>query len=425
MKEKRKRGKIIIYDYEKRLSNALERVKSKKTVSENNRQKILDFYEFLRSENLGIGRLTTLLNHISKIAEMLQKDFELATEEDLRKVVADLQSKNYSPLYIGQFKISIKQFWKWLKKTGDEYPPEVKWLKTGLRNHKLKLPEDMYSEQEVLQLINKGAVISRDKCIIAMLYETGCRIGELGNIKIKHIKLVDGEGFVQLSGKTGDRTNFIKFSLPYLKRWLAEHPFKDPENALFINIKTNNGQALNYEGYRYILETAFKNANIGKPFNPHHFRHSRASYLSGYLTESQLCQHFGWTQGSPMTRIYVHMNPNQLNDAMRRLYGLGEKKKLEESKLQPKKCEVCGEINAVGMEVCIKCNNPLTLKKALEKKDNSKQIQRESKALEEVIYGLAEQINELRKENREIKEIIQGLPKERLEKVVAIARGKE
>ncbi len=421
MKEKKKKGKIIIYNYEKRLSTALERVKSKKTVSESNRQKILDFYEYLRSENLSVGRITTLLNHTSKIAEMLQKEFEQATEEDLRKVVADMQSKDYAPLYVGQFKISIKQFWKWLKKTGEEYPKEVKWIKTGLRNYKLKLPEDMYTEEEILQLINKGAVISRDKCIVAMLYETGCRIGELGNLKIKHIKLIDGEGFVRLSGKTGDRQVFIKFAIPYLKSWLAEHPYKDnPENALFINIRKANGEALNYEGYRYILETAFKNADIGKPFNPHHFRHSRASFLSGYLTESQLCQHFGWQQGSPMTRIYVHMNPNQLNDAMRRLYGLGDKKKMEESKLQPKKCEICGHLNEVGVETCINCSNPLTLKKALEKKDSVGEAEKENKTLTEMVKILAEQVNEMRKENREIKDMF---TKGQLEQIIAV-RGK-
>lgn len=35
-----------------------------------------------------------------------------------------------------------------------------------------------------------------------------------------------------------------------------------------------------------------------KPVNPHHFRHSRATYLANYLTEAQMCEWFGWVHGS-------------------------------------------------------------------------------------------------------------------------------
>ncbi|KXA90543.1 hypothetical protein AKJ40_01415 [candidate division MSBL1 archaeon SCGC-AAA259M10] len=47
-----------------------------------------------------------------------------------------------------------------------------------------------------------------------------------------------------------------------------------------------------------MLNRVAEKADIDKPVNPHHFRHSRATFLANRLTESQMCEWFGWVQGS-------------------------------------------------------------------------------------------------------------------------------
>jgi site-specific recombinase XerD len=71
--------------------------------------------------------------------------------------------------------------------------------------------------------------------------------------------------------------------------------------------------------YRYItkkiLEVTMERAGIDKPSNPHHYRHSRASHLATELKEAQLCEWFGWVQGSDVPARYVHLSGRDIDNA--------------------------------------------------------------------------------------------------------------
>ncbi|WP_240792460.1 hypothetical protein [Salarchaeum sp. JOR-1] len=54
---------------------------------------------------------------------------------------------------------------------------------------------------------------------------------------------------------------------------------------------------------------------LEKPVNPHHFRHSRATYLANYLTEAQMCEWFGWARGSRVPGRYVHLSGRDIDHA--------------------------------------------------------------------------------------------------------------
>ena len=69
---------------------------------------------------------------------------------------------------------------------GGEEPLKVRWIKTKLKKHDRKLPEDMLKEEEV-ELMIDTALNKRDKAIIALLWDIGARIGEIGNLRVKDI----------------------------------------------------------------------------------------------------------------------------------------------------------------------------------------------------------------------------------------------
>lgn len=54
---------------------------------------------------------------------------------------------------------------------------KVRWIKTTLKKHDRKLPEDMLNEEEVESMIDT-TLNKRDKAIIALLWDIGARIGE-------------------------------------------------------------------------------------------------------------------------------------------------------------------------------------------------------------------------------------------------------
>lgn len=73
-----------------------------------------------------------------------------------------------------------KRFYRWLRQT-EEYPPEVKWIKPRVADANRKLPEELLTAAEIQEMIQK-ADIGRDRALIGVLHESGCRVGEIGQL---------------------------------------------------------------------------------------------------------------------------------------------------------------------------------------------------------------------------------------------------
>jgi integrase len=70
-----------------------------------------------------------------------------------------------------------------------------------------------------------------DKALIASLYETGCRIGELAGLRVHF----DNYGaIIIVNDKTGMRRIRTIFSAPYLSSWLDIHPKKKTLHPLNV-----------------------------------------------------------------------------------------------------------------------------------------------------------------------------------------------
>jgi len=68
----------------------------------------------------------------------------------------------------------LKKFYKWYCK--EENPELTKWIKTTVKKKDQKLPEEMLTEIDILNLI-EHAEHERDKAMIALLWDIGARIG--------------------------------------------------------------------------------------------------------------------------------------------------------------------------------------------------------------------------------------------------------
>jgi integrase/recombinase XerD len=72
----------------------------------------------------------------------------------------------------------------------------------------------MLIEEDVLKMINCTQK-KIDRAIIALLWDIGARIGEIGTLKIKHIKFDEYGAIVNLKDKTGYRRVRAVFSVEY------------------------------------------------------------------------------------------------------------------------------------------------------------------------------------------------------------------
>jgi len=323
---------------------------------------VLKRYDLEGKMNSGLALKTRLSRAfiIVNLARKIKKPFMEMTKEDIENHIFGI---NLAPSTLDIHKINIRGFFKWLYKTED-YPENVKWIK--LQNHKKrKLPEDILSCYEIKALID-AADNSRDRALVSVFYDSGCRLGEILNIKQRDITMDQYGARVTVHGKTGDRPVRLILSTPDLIRLLNEHPYKGPENPMFCNDR-KGGKPLGARRVQELFDSLAKKAKLNKHVNPHLLRHSRATHLATDFTESELKVLFGWTRDSRMPGIYVSLSGGEVEKKMLEKAGLltREEARAEVDVLKPRDCPRCKENNPSTARFCYRCGMALDLETAM------------------------------------------------------------
>lgn len=366
-----------IYKVQNRLENVKKRIESTQRITPRNKELIWKFCEHCRLQGLSNLRVIFYLNRFWNIARLAPKNFDEMTKEDVQRLVMalrELRKKNGEPICertIVDHLVAIKTFWKWLKGTENEFPSEVKWIKANSRGTSLKLPDELPNADDVQKLIDV-ATNARDKALISILYDSGCRIGELLTLRIKNVEFDDYGAVLHVNGKTGQRRVRIIHSVLRLQTWLEEHPLRSsPEAPVFCSLSNKNrGAQLNYDPVSRMLKKLGQRAGVAKRVNPQVFRHARATLFAQHLTDAQLKQHFGWRADSRMASVYIHLSGRDLDPALAKLAGL-EHEELGNGVRKVKICEKCRTVNSPEASRCVQCLRPfVTIEEERSKADD-------------------------------------------------------
>lgn len=326
-----------LYNTKQRLESISNKIKNS-NILENNKKKLLEFTNHCLADCIGKNKMSRYLYDLYNVTLWLNKDFESADKVDIEKVLFKLQETNYSEWTKRGYKVIIRKFYKWLRNS-KFYPDEVDWIKTTIKENHKKLPEEMLSPEEIKRLID-GCIHDRDRALVAVLYDTGCRVGELLNLRIKDIESVEYGMKACLTGKTGMRKVLLIFSVPYLTEWLNGHPVKEPNSYIWVK---NDGERLSYGRVRDLLSDIAKRVKITKKVNPHNFRHSRATFYASLLKEREMMEYFGWRK-SDTVGIYVHLSGDAVDRSILRSNGIITEKEQNKEQLKPIKCNRCGKV---------------------------------------------------------------------------------
>ncbi|MFC1803524.1 tyrosine-type recombinase/integrase [Thermoproteota archaeon] len=358
---------LKLHDYDRQLKRCLINLENSK-LSKKDKVLIIEFHNYCYSEGLSTPRVIHYVQQLKRLSELSSKDLEKNSRKDIETIVRVIEQSILSGWTKQSYRVTLKKFYRWLRKSDDD-PEEVKWIKTTLKNTQNSLlPEELVTEEEVKKLI-EVAENPRDKAFVSVLYESGCRVGELASVQLKHVTFDDYGAILLVDGKTGRRRVRVISSTPAIGTWLDNHPQKDdPEAPLWISLGTRGHHTLiSYSAICSMLRRLARKANIKKKVNPHKFRHSRATHLATHLTEAQMKEHFGWTQGSNMASVYVHLSGRDVDNALLKAYGIkDDKKDKKESVLKPVNCKRCEELNSPTGKFCVKCGMPLNLETAIE-----------------------------------------------------------
>lgn len=319
------------------------------------------------AEGLSQIRAAKYIESLKKIDLYLGKAFESATKEDIQRVAVEIETSSYSGWYKHDLKVALKKFYKWLRGT-DDYPEEVRWLKTTVRNLNRKLPEELVTQEEADRMI-QCADNARDRAFVAVLFDSGCRIGEIGTLQVKHVEFDKYGAAIIVSGKTGMRRVRLVPSVPSLAQWLSFHWRRsDPDAPLWLSFEKRKGiDHLTYGGASSMLKHLAAKANVTKRLYAYLFRHASATFWADKLTEAQMCERFGWVQGSRQAATYVHLSGRNVDDSVLRTYGLKKDQSEPESKLTPRTCPRCRTDNEAAAKFCTSCGmalDPIAAKEA-------------------------------------------------------------
>jgi site-specific recombinase XerD len=392
-----------IYNYEKIIQNYIFLIKKSNEINPNNKKIIDKYHLFLINTNIALGTRIVQLQIFKTICTYLKnKNLDELTKEDIGDLVYWIQISKFGPQTVHKYLVSIKKFYKWLKGNNEEYPIEVKWIKSNVKNSQIKLPENLLTQEEVKRLIC-ACENPRDKCILSLLNELGCRISELLLMDLKDIE--DCEEYYRITiqhSKTQSRKLKVIDSKPFIADWLNQHPKnKDLNTPLFVGIGVKNkGKRLRYDACRMLLKKISKRAKIIKSNNPHHWRHSTATRYANYMSYSQLCNWFGWRIGSKVPSIYIHLSGQDMDNTVDQMRGLTTTPKIEDT-LTPKNCSYCGTLNKGTNDLCEKCGATLTIKGIIKKEENQKKFEQEllsrQQVIEEYVKYTQEKIRSLEK----------------------------
>lgn len=392
------------------MERQVELTRGQSDISRQNKQKIIEFKDYLLSEGIGYAKITRYIIDLRKLAVMLDKPFQDAEETDLRRVVAGIEQSSLAPESKKCFKVLIRKLYRFIRGITDKgvYPDEVKWISINISRNQRKLPEEILSETEVASIIQNCTNL-RDKALISCLYESGCRIGEIMMLKIKHISFEEYGARLIVNGKTGMRKILIINSTPYLQSWLNEHPQNNSSDS-FVWVGTSL-KLISYTRAAYVLKNAAKRAEIKKRVHPHGLRHARATHLAGKMPEAAMKSYFGWGQDSKMCSTYIHLSGQQTDDAILRANGIEIIKDNKKSLTEPKTCLKCKTVNEFTNRVCKNCGMVLSLEEARmviqEEADKRTAVENELFSMKQQMATILKGLTELQKQksNPEIKAI--------------------
>ena len=336
--------------------------KSLENECENCSKIVEKFTRDLRLNNYSTGRILKYVTWLKAAHKLSGVCFDKSERKDIEELIIKIdENPNWAAWTKSDIKKIIKFFYRWLEtyELSGDYPIKVKWIKARIKISSSKTPEQILTKDEVERLANT-VISARDKALILVLYESGCRIGELLNIKLKDLQYDQYGCVILVSGKTGPRRIRIMDYSKYLLKWLEQHPFKDnKESLLWTNREHQSADSsISPCAVNKMLKDATKKAGITKRVHAHAFRHARATHLAKVFPEAVMKQMFGWTNDSDMAAVYYHLSGKDVDEALLKLHGI-RTENIEEIKAETRLCRRCNTVNSSFAQFCKSCAFPL------------------------------------------------------------------
>ncbi len=237
----------------------------------------LDFLDYIRSEKgLSPHTIEAYGRDIKSFIETLgAKDFTQVLSTDILAFLSHLKSKSYASSSICRILVSVKVFFRFLKKEGEITLDLGRYFDTP----KLwQLIPEVLSVEEVDALLSQpkrdDPIGSRDRAILELLYATGMRVSEISKLRLNDLS----DTFVKVRGKGKKMVPVGKKAIEAVDEYLLRFRglVKEQDEPLFVS---SRGKPIDRITIYNRVKIYAQSAKILKTISPHTLRHSFATHL--------------------------------------------------------------------------------------------------------------------------------------------------
>jgi Site-specific recombinase XerD len=324
--------------------------------------------EYQATRHVKIHRVIKTTSDLIHWRRFLKVPYHEATIKDIHAAISAM--KNGTSLKGTPFKANTKHdyvkalraYLVWQIEAGKSSLDVTKVLKIKVpaRDYETTSPEEILTEDEITRMVDV-APTARDKALIAFIYETGARVGEVGRARWGDLTPdATGIGVTIYDEKTRKlRHSRIVAYREIIALWSRECKDTSSDRPIFTDRYRNEG--IEYAAMIKIIKKTALKAGITKRVHAHLFRKSRVTHMRNQGYSESVIKKMVWGNlDTKVFRSYCMLSEQDIDEELDQKAGVMPPAKKKESPLRPRVCPECGFVSAPGSEWCGKCMQPLT-----------------------------------------------------------------
>ncbi len=272
-------------------------------------------------------------------------------------------SKNYTRRTL----VTFKSFLMWYADNGGNLDvKKIKPVTAPGMDFGAKKESDLLRRDEVERVIN-ACINSRDRAIVATLYDGSFRPGEVLTLKWGDLERDQyGVRVLLKTPKTGkERPIRFTYAVPFLNQWEMDYPLPlTPDSPLFTQTVKHSHQyePLTKDGLAMLIRRLRKKSGV-ENLTPSILRPSKITHDVEDGTDLQYIMVKNWgTLKTPMIDVYAKVGQDYVDRIALERAGIKHEVKRgpKGKKLVPVQCPECGTLNPSGAMYCMICRAGLS-----------------------------------------------------------------
>ncbi|CAM4205514.1 tyrosine-type recombinase/integrase [Gillisia limnaea] len=272
----------------------------KPEISKETRQILWEFVSYLRGKRFSESTVRTYYNFVFLFLEFQKKDPSELTNRDVELFIEKvIVKRRYAVSTHRQCISGLKHFARLYTQSNID-PKVISSPK------KSSYTPTVLSKEEIIDLLRATRNL-KHRAVLALIYSSGLRIGELLNLKIADLDVDRRQVHVHQGKGRKDRNVVMAESIiPLLFNYLNTY-----KPAIYF-VEGLEGVAYSSSSVRAFLKVSCQRAKILKKVSPHCLRHSFATHMLENGTDIRYIQEILGHSRPETTMIYTHVAQKDL-----------------------------------------------------------------------------------------------------------------